>query len=105
MSESKDDLVHKFETFHDENPDATLSDIEDAVDQELAKVRQTLIQKLVQEKESVAKDSHICPSCAGPMMKNGKKKRQLQTKEGKVIEINRVQLRCHQCGMTIFPPR
>lgn len=86
------------------NEKATLSEIEEAIDRELAQLRQELIEGIVEEREGKVGEGYVCPHCQEGMVKNGQKKRRLKTKGGKEIEIEREQLRCLGCGMTIFPP-
>jgi hypothetical protein len=38
------------------------------------------------------------------MVKNGRRKRQLHSKEGQTIQLERQQWRCLSCGTTLFPP-
>ena len=85
---------------------ATLTEIEEAVDQELGQLRRQLIGELtegVAARVSAEKES-LCPVCQTPMQGNGRKKRRLRTKEDQVLEMNREQKRCPRCGMTLFPP-
>jgi rubrerythrin len=84
----------------------TLTEIEEAVDQELGQLRRQLIGELteaVAATVSVEKE-HLCPVCQTPLQGNGRKKRRLRTKDDQVIEMNREQKRCPNCGMTLFPP-
>jgi hypothetical protein len=85
---------------------ASLTEIEEAVDKELGRLRQQLIGELAEGVEGVeeAAGEHLCPVCQTGMQGNGKKKRQLRTKDDGVIELNREQRRCPSCGMTLFPP-
>lgn len=85
----------------------SLTNIEMAVDGELAKLRAQMINDLVKDvKAEIAQDSPpICPNCQTQMQKNGEKKRELRTKDEQRIEIERGQVRCSQCGLTFFPPR
>jgi RNase P subunit RPR2 len=96
----------KIKQWRQANPDATLTEIELAIDEELRKVRQLLVEKTAQElnKETDENKPVHCPQCDRPMMRNGKKRRRLRTKGGEKIELEREQMRCHQCGMTLFPP-
>jgi predicted RNA-binding Zn-ribbon protein involved in translation (DUF1610 family) len=98
------DLAAKMQAWSQANPKATLTDIEVAVDTELAKLRRTIVESIAQTREAVEQISHECPQCGRHMVKNGKKKRKLKAKEGQTIELERQQLRCLNCGMTLFPP-
>lgn len=104
LEELSNNLAEKMQAWSQANPKATLTEIEVAVDNELAKLRRTIVESMVQTREAVEPLSHLCPECGRQMVKNGKKKRQLRTKEGQTIELERQQLRCLHCGMTLFPP-
>lgn len=97
-------MLAKIQAWEKENPEATLTEIEEAVDAELAGLRKVLIERAAnREKESVP-EKVSCPRCGQAMMKNGPKKRELKSKGGEKITIEREQMRCHHCGMTLFPP-
>jgi hypothetical protein len=104
LEELSNDLAEKMEAWSQANPKATLTEIEVAVDKELAKLRRTIVESIAQTRGAVEQISHECPQCGRRMVKNGKKKRKLQAKEGQRIELERQQLRCLNCGMTLFPP-
>ena len=97
-------MEHQIKQWRQENPKATLTEIENAIDRELAKIRQTALEELVQEKAEGDVESYPCPNCQREMVGNGFKERTLRTKEGQTITLKRQQLRCLQCGMTLFPP-
>ena len=86
------------------NPNATLTDIEEAVEAELAQLRNQLVETMVREKEAAQQAVPDCPQCSEPMVKNGQRKRTLAAKEGQTLTLNRQQWRCLNCGATLFPP-
>ena len=104
LEKLSDDLAEKMQAWSQANPKATLTEIEIAIDKELARLRRTLVEGITQTRETVEQASHKCPQCGTQMVKNGKKKRRLKTKEGQAIELEGQQLRCLTCGMTLFPP-
>jgi hypothetical protein len=111
MNEKRDPNLEKYEEmerqikqWRQENPKATLTEIENAIDRELAKIRQAALEEVVQEKKPEEREAYACPNCQTEMVGNGYKKRTLRTKDGQTITLNRQQLRCLQCGMTLFPP-
>ena len=84
---------------------ATLSEIEAAIDSELTQLRREIIEEMVQEREAEREGvAEACPNCGQVMAGNGKKKRKLKSKGGEEIRLEREQLRCTGCGMTLFPP-
>ncbi len=102
--QTPDDLIQKMTAWEKENPKATLTEIEEAVDQELAKLREQLVNEVTQAKQARPQSKVVCPNCGTQMVKNGKKKRELTMKGDKQVAIERQQMRCLECGMTLFPP-
>jgi len=100
-----DKTAKQIREWQEANPKATLTEMERAIDEELEKLRSQIITGLVRERESQEEGKPACPNCGRNMGKNGKRKRQLKTKGGETIEFERQQLRCSDCGMTLFPPR
>lgn len=98
------ELARKMRQWREANPKATLTEIEEAVETELAELRRQLVQGLVQEEVDGQPDVADCPQCGQAMVKNGRRKRKLQTKEGQTIQLERQQWRCLACGTTLFPP-
>jgi RNase P subunit RPR2 len=104
--EKIEEVREKMRAWRRSNPNATLTEIEEAVEAELARLQQELVEELAGKaeiRESEEKE-YLCPACQTPMQRNGKKKRRLRSKGKQVIELNREQLRCPACGMTLFPP-
>ena len=99
-----EEMEVQIKRWRQEHPKATLTEIEEAVERELAKLREAIVAGLAQEGEEEGGEATLCPNCQREMVKNGKKARSLKTKEGKTITLKRQQMRCLECGMTIFPP-
>lgn len=117
MSEKKDkwqDLQDKInaaiEEWRREHPEATLTEIEEAVDTRLAPMRAKMVQDLAQEGRTadlkkLPRDKWPpCPRCGRRVVANGKAKRQLQTAHGQTIELERHQAYCRSCRLTFFRP-
>jgi len=102
--EPVDELEQRMRQWQQANPEATLTEIEEAVEAELATVRKRLVEGLVAEREAVGEEEPDCPECGGRMVKNGRRERRLRGKEGQDIELDRQQWRCLSCGATLFPP-
>lgn len=98
------ELARKMSQWRQANPKATLTEIERAVEAELAEWRRQLVQELVQEEAGGQPEVPDCPQCGQAMVKNGRRKRKLQTKEGQTVQLERQQWRCLSCGATLFPP-
>jgi transposase-like protein len=102
--EQDDELTHKMRQWRQANPKATLTEIEEAVEAELAQLRKQLVEEMVQEEVSGLQGEPDCPQCGQQMVKNGRRQRKLKSKEGQTIQLDRQQWRCLSCGATLFPP-
>lgn len=102
--EQPDELTRKMSQWQKANPHATLTDMEEAVEVELAELRRQLVEGMVQEKEATSQEVPDCPQCGQKMVKNGRRQRELKGKEGQTIALERQQWRCLACGATLFPP-
>lgn len=89
-----------------QKPDATLTEIEEAIEGELTQLQRQLVEEVAEEAEKREFEGmeYQCPACQRPMRHNGKKKRRLRSKGDQVIKLKREQMRCPACGMTFFPP-
>ncbi len=102
--EQPDELTQKMRQWRQANPKATLTEIEEAVETELANLRKQLVDEMVQEKAAELPEEPACPQCGQKMVKNGRRQRKLKSKEGQTIQLDRQQWRCLSCGATLFPP-
>jgi len=92
-----------------EHPKATLREIEEEIDKRLSEMRARMITDIAQDSASAeweaGEKAAVCPECGAELLKKGKKKRKLQTREGQEIELEREYGICLKCGHGIFPPR
>lgn len=99
------------EEWRQENPEATLTEIEEVVDSELAEVRAKMVEDLAQEgrtadlKRLSKEERPRCPRCGQPAVANGKGRRRLKTYDGQTLELERHQAYCQHCEVTFFPSR
>ena len=116
MSEQQDkwrDLQDKInaaiEEWRREHPEATLTEIEEAVDSRIAGVRTQMVADLAQGgrtariKELPEEERPRCPRCGRSAAANGKGRRKLKTFHGETIELERDQAYCTHCEVTFFP--
>lgn len=101
---SSEDLADKVRQWRHDHPKATLTEIEDTIDQAWAQLRQKIVAELIEETAPQAETVIHYPECKATMVKNGKKKRKLVIKGGEEVSIERQQMRCLACGTTLFPP-
>jgi uncharacterized protein with PIN domain len=88
---------------------ATLTEIEDTVDAELARMRAQMIQDLAMASEtadlrSLAKEERPqCPQCGRPLVANGQQRRELVTDHEEGVELERSKGYCRHCKLSFFP--
>jgi transposase-like protein len=104
QQEEGDELSRKMSQWRRANPKATLTEIEEAVEAELAQLRKQLVEEMVQEGAAGSQEEPDCPQCGQKMVRNGRRRRKLKSKEGQTIQLDRQQWRCLSCGTTLFPP-
>jgi len=102
--EVANELRRKMSQWRQANPQATLTEIEEAVEAELAQWRTQLVEEMIQETPEGSQEVVRCPQCDQNMVKNGQRRRKLKSKEGETIQLERQQWRCLACGTTLFPP-
>lgn len=87
---------------------ATLREIEEEIDKRLSVMRARMISDAAMNSASTewqaGEKAVVCPKCGVALIKKGKKKRKLQTRGGRDIELEREYGVCPECGQGIFPP-
>jgi hypothetical protein len=105
MSEA---MMKEIETWREQHPKATFREIEGEIDQRLWGLRAKMLSDTA--KRSVAADwekgeqAVLCPECGVVLEKKGKKKRKLDTRGGREVELEREYGVCPKCEQGIFPP-
>jgi RNA polymerase-binding transcription factor DksA len=93
-----------------QHPKAKLSEIEQALDERLAKVRTRLLQDLALASAAAdiqaAHDDErpVCPECGKVLESRGQHKRLLTTHHNQVLKLERSYGVCPACGAGFFPP-
>ena len=91
-----------------QNPKATFREIEDELDRRLSELRARMLADLAISSASAEWEkgpgSPVCPKCGAVLKPNGKKKRTLQTRGGRGVELEREYGICPKCGQGLFPP-
>jgi hypothetical protein len=94
-----------------EHPQATLREIEEAVDERMNRLRAQLIQEIAQMsavEEGSQGPKETRPSCARRgtvLVCRGRQTRWLQTNGEEAVKLERKYATCPDCGRGIFPPR
>jgi hypothetical protein len=90
-------------------PKATFAEIEDAVEEEVARFRARLIADLVSaraSKELPAEDEQPhCPECGRVMKHRGERERAVTVRGNHTVRFCRGYVHCPACGAGLFPPR
>ncbi len=89
------------------HPRATLREIETEIDKRLSKLRAKMVMDTANGSMSArweAAEGRVCPECGAKLIKKGKQKRVLLTRDGREIELERDYGVCAACGQGIFPP-
>ena len=93
-----------------QHPKATLREIEEAIDERLAKLRGQMLEDAVRMSEQAewSQDPQDqrprCEHCGMPRLSRGKQTRFLQTNGGQDVKLERTYGTCPQCGQGVFPP-
>ena len=107
--ELQDKINAAIAEWRQEHPEASLTEIEEVVDSQIAEVRTKMVEDLAQggrtaDLKQLAKEERPrCPKCGQPVAANGKGRRKLKTIRGQVIELERDQAYCTHCEVTFFP--
>lgn len=89
------------------HPQATLAEIEQAVDEQMNRLRAQLIAQAAQASasaESEASQGLVCEQCGQSLQARGRARRRWQTHGGQQVEVERTYVTCPQCGGGFFPP-
>lgn len=90
------------------HPEATFDEIEDAVYDHVAHLHGALVDELVARAarpEPEAPDRPVCPGCGVGMRPSGRRVREVMTRLGRRVALQRTYDVCPACGAGIFPPR
>lgn len=89
------------------HPKATFREIEAEIDKRLSGLRAKMISDTANQSDRAdweAAEGVVCRECGAKLIKKGKKKRILLTRDGREIELVRDYGVCVACGQGIFPP-
>jgi hypothetical protein len=93
-----------------QHPDATLTEIEQALDERWYRLRARLLEDLALAREaanwqSKAGDRPTCPDCGRALIRRGRQPRQLKTHGNHELSLTRSYGYCPSCKKGHFPPR
>jgi len=84
------------------HPDATLTEIEQALDARLDAARAGLLAEVAGD---VADEEERCPGCGERLVRRGTRTRTLRARGDAPLELTRAYLTCPACGAGLSPPR
>ena len=104
-----EDVIVGMSEWRERHPKAGLREIEEEIDKRMSAMRARMISDTAMNSVStewqVGEKAAVCRKCGVALTKKGKKKRKLQTRGGREIELEREYGVCPKCGQGIFPPR
>ena len=103
-----EEIIVGMTEWREQNPKATFRAIEEELDRRLAELRVRMLADLAVASASTeweaGEKAPVCPNCGAELEGRGKKERELQTRGGKEVKLEREYGVCPQCGQGIFPP-
>jgi predicted RNA-binding Zn-ribbon protein involved in translation (DUF1610 family) len=103
-----EEVITGMTEWREQHSRATLREIEEEIDKRLSVMRARMISDAAMNSASTdwqaGEKAAVCPKCGVALIKKGKKKRKLQTRGGREIELEREYGVCPECGQGIFPP-
>ena len=103
-----EEIIVGMTEWREQNAKATFRAIEEELDRRLAELRVRMLADLAVASASTewetGEKAPVCPDCGAKLEGRGKKERELQTRGGKEVKLEREYGVCPQCGQGIFPP-
>jgi hypothetical protein len=90
--------------WRDAHPQATLAEIEAAVEQQLNQLRAALVAAAAPPAAATVATRPTCPTCATPLWARGERERRLTVAGGQQVCLRRPYYWCPTCAVGLFPP-
>lgn len=109
-NELAQEVLLEMRSWREAHPTATLQEIEEEVDQRMARMRAGLVEGTAMSSTAVEVGSRAveqpprCPTCGGVLQARGKQVRQLKTTGGQTVRLTRSYGYCPTCQVGFFPP-
>lgn len=103
-------LLTGMKEWRQQHPHASLREIEEAMDERLARLRAGMLADLVKMsphadwRHAPRESRPRCEQCGTPLESRGPRRRWLQTTGGQPVPVDRRYGTCPQCGQGLFPP-
>ncbi len=89
--------------WHATHSDATFYDLELVVEDQIARLRATL---LGTQTDGTFRDEHpACPHCGTTMVQRSRRRKRVVLKGDQTLDLDRDYVVCPSCGEGLFPPR
>ena len=103
-----EEIIVGMTEWRQQNPKATFRMIEAELDRRLSELRARMLSDIAIASASAEWEAGtgapVCPKCQQKLRPKGKKKREIQTRDGGSVKIEREYGVCPECGAGIFPP-
>ena len=104
------DILSGMREWRLQHPDATLTEIEQALDARWYQLRARMLEDLALDREAAnwqaaAADRPTCPDCGRTLIRRGRQPRQLKTHGGYDLTLTRSYGYCPSCKTGHFPSR
>lgn len=102
-----EEIIEGIAEWRGEHPRATMREIEAEIDKRLSELRAKMITDTANASGRArweTTEGVQCPECGAKLVKKGRKKRILLTREGREVALDREYAVCPACGVGIFPP-
>ncbi len=92
------------------HPHATFDEIEEAVQQEIVRLQAQLVEDVLAARVTGVSASDalperpVCPSCHAQMRPCGRRAREVVSRMGQPVRVERDYYVCPTCGAGLFPP-
>jgi hypothetical protein len=106
-----EEVLTGMKEWREQHPKATLSEIEEALDERLGRLRARMLQDTALASassdwsEAAPENRPVCPLCGTLLVARGKKTRRVQTQGGQEVVFTRSYGVCPTCESGLFPPR
>ncbi len=103
-------MLSGMKEWREQHPPAPLREIEEAMDERLARLRAGMLEELARMSpqadwsQTPQEDRPRCERCGDVLVSRGKQNRWLQTSGGELLELERSDGTGPQCGQGLFPP-
>ncbi|MCL5995158.1 MAG: hypothetical protein M1546_03780 [Chloroflexi bacterium] len=98
-----DEVITGVQAWRLAHPQATLKEIEQTIDQQLAALRAHMLADAAMA-SAVEAAQPVCPACGGAMEWRGTHRRCLVTQHDQAVVLERHYAVCPTCGVGLFPP-